>query len=156
MFNAFQNHTPLTGRTAAVGKWVYIPIIPSTRAVSWSETPQIVTYSPRAFIWYIYWLCFEEVSEITCYNVELSNWVCLDLRAGPTEAQNQKLRLPPNSFQYHESSSSLKILKRASIIKHIFWGKLVALFYVKIWFVHFSNSVLGNEHTPELILMSKV
>ena len=84
------------------------------------------------------------------------NLNCLDLRAGLTKGRNWKLRPPLNSFWHHKSSGSLKITTRAFVKKCIFRGKIVAPFCVKVWFVNFLDFVLENEHTPRLVLMSRV
>ena len=124
-----------------------------TKEVSWGETPKSFMYSSNAFIWNIYWLCFWK-TRFTRSNYQFER--CINLRVGLTRGLNWKLRPPRNSFRCHKPSGGLKILKWASVRKCIFRGKLVAPFCVKIQFVDFRDSVLENEHTPILILMSRI
>ena len=102
-------------------------------------------------IWGIACLCLKKIwkSRFTIPNCQIK--VCLDLHAGLIRGQNWKPRPPTNLFQRHESSGSLRILKWARVRKCVFWGKLVAPFCVKVWFVSFRDSVLEKTNiSPDL------
>ena len=84
-------------------------------------------------------------SRKTIENVSLT---CLVLRVEPIGTLNRNLKPAPNSFRCHEFNFSLRILKRASVINHIFRGKFFLLDLRKTLITWYPGLYFANKAYP--------
>ena len=150
-FDPLQVYTHLDKRILNVEKWITIHTVPFTDFFGEPGHFREVRH-PKV------WCTLHKLSfDIYIgYVLRMFRNHCLDLCARLIEGRNWKLIPPLDSFQCHKPSGRLGISKWTSVRKHIFWGKLVARFCVKIWFVDFRDSVLENKHTCGLLLISRI
>ena len=78
------------------------------------------------------------------------------MHAEPIKILIQNMRLLSDSFQCHKSNDGLKIGKRTFVENHILKVSTIVSIYLKFQYLDIRNSVLETEHTPGLMLMSRV
>ena len=126
--------------------------------VRWAPPPKkkIVAYSSRAFIWNIYWLCFVEVTKITCYKANCqTKFVSICVQDQP--------RLKTKNRDHHSTcfnSTNLmavsKFWKELLLESMLFKVSSLHRFAWKFYYIQFQDSILDNEHTSGLVLTSRV
>ena len=116
------NSVPLESLSLFTSWLLRLFLAKPSRFLRW-DTWTIDVHFISFYLIYIYIAMFRKVWKHTLRD---QNWYfncCLNLHAGTTGAWNWKPRPSTDLFRCHESCSSLKILKRASVRKLVFRGK---------------------------------
>ena len=136
-FDPLQAYTHIVGWIFTAGKWVIVHTMPSMTFFGEPKPfhevrPPKTWYTLHKLSFDIFWQYFENVRKSCFTRLNCQFKLCLDLPARLTRCQKWKPRSPLDSLQCHESSGGLKILKWASVCKHIFRGKSIAQFCMKV------------------------